>query len=845
MFWQRSKPDPRRVDFSGHFEKTAFAVGDYAVANTYNGTVIQQFAPGTAPRPTRRPSPQHRPPRDPVELLGRVAELARVDAARSSAATVGFHGPPGVGKTVLLAHVATGPAVAWPDGVLYANVGGRQLEDLLQWLFTVFWDTGAIVYAPGALQVGEYLAGLRALVVLDDVELDGADIERLLGSAQACGFALGAAQPSLGEASQALRGLDRGAAAGLFARALGRAVSPAEQAAVDAFVDAVDGLPGHVATGARLVRDGSCALGDLVREPAAALARRRLLALPADQQELLGLLAELAPAPVPSRLLGPGAQERLERLRAQGLVERHSPRYTLVAPLPAQLMRELAHMGPTELLARLADEPDRIDGADAPSIVAALAWGERAGEDEAVLRAARVLAPAMSRTGCTGAWAAVAQAGLTAARRMGRLADEALFLHEQGTRLGCLGDREPARVALTRARDIRRALPDDGAAAVTEHNLRELFGGGGGPGHGGGERGGGGTRPPAGIVAAALAALAAIVAGAIIVLGGSADDRRFAPIAKEVPRIVITSPIDGHTYPHGTPIRAQYRCSHARACMGGVRNRVPVNGRAGTHTFTVNATGANGARTASFVTYTVAARGTRAGARIVITSPIDGHSYPLGTPIRAVYECPGATSCTGGVRNRVPVDGRPGTHDFTVTATGARGAVKRSVTYSVVSHPSPNGPQISISSPIDGKTYDAGTDIPATYRCTGADSCTSDDDHDGLTDASPGPHTFTVKAVGAGGADRTLTATYTVSAPVEPLRVSASAEPHTDAAPTLRFDCAGGTPPLDCSATMNGSPTKPGAQIGCGEHPVVVQATDADGHTTQKPFSINGDACIR
>jgi hypothetical protein len=66
-------------------ERTAFAVWDYAVANTYNGTVIQHFAADTAPRPTRRPPPERRPPRDPVELLGRGTELERIDAALRSA----------------------------------------------------------------------------------------------------------------------------------------------------------------------------------------------------------------------------------------------------------------------------------------------------------------------------------------------------------------------------------------------------------------------------------------------------------------------------------------------------------------------------------------------------------------------------------------------------------------------------------------------------------------------------------------------------------------------------------------------------------------------------------------
>ena len=132
MFGRPAQPASREVDFSGHFERSAFAIGDHAIANTYNGTVIQQFAAGTAPRPTRRPPPQNRSPRDPVDLLGRSSELGRIDEALRSGSAHAVHGSPGVGKTALLKHVAGRAGDGWPDGVVYANVGRQPLEDVLQ-----------------------------------------------------------------------------------------------------------------------------------------------------------------------------------------------------------------------------------------------------------------------------------------------------------------------------------------------------------------------------------------------------------------------------------------------------------------------------------------------------------------------------------------------------------------------------------------------------------------------------------------------------------------------------------------------------------------------------------------
>jgi hypothetical protein len=81
---------------------------------------------------------------------------------------------------VLPKHVAASDGDGFPDGVVFANAGGRQVEDLLQWLFTLFWDTGEVVWTPGPLRIGGYLRDVRARVVLDDVGLGSSDVERLL-----------------------------------------------------------------------------------------------------------------------------------------------------------------------------------------------------------------------------------------------------------------------------------------------------------------------------------------------------------------------------------------------------------------------------------------------------------------------------------------------------------------------------------------------------------------------------------------------------------------------------------------------------------------------------------------
>jgi hypothetical protein len=623
MFGRQAAPEAGRADFSGHFENSAFAIGSHAVANVYNGTVIQQFAADTAPRPTRRPPPQRVAPRDPVALLGRETELASVRAALERAAAIGFHGAPGVGKTVLLKHLAGSDRNEFPDGAVFANAGGQALEDLLQWLFTVFWDTGQVVYAPGPLRVGEYLRDVRALVVLDDVSLNGADVERLVDGAPACGFALGAPEPPFGdERALALRGLSPDAAMGVFARVLGRDPAADERAGVEQFVRAVEGLPGFVVIGAQLVRDGVCGAGDLVDRPGDVLARQRLLALPAAQQRLLGLLADLAPAPVPAEHLAGDETAELERLRAGGFVERNSPRYALAGPYDAGLTRGASDGGALELLRRMAAWPERIAPEDTPAVVAAL---RAVDAPEDVLDAARALVPATIRTARTGAWGEVAGLGLRAARRLGRRPEEALFLHEVGTRLGVVGDRSAAYEALTRARDIRRELGDDDALAVTEHNMRELFGGGpGGPGDDGSDDDRGGRGPRRSLVAG-LAALALVGGGAtaIAITNDDSPSRATGEDAVEValdptaPTIRISSPKPEKHYAVGTILHADYTCrvhgQPAPVCVATKHvhtgHRIDTSAP-GTFTFRVHARSEDDVVRNQEVTYTIDPPGT-------------------------------------------------------------------------------------------------------------------------------------------------------------------------------------------------------------------------------------------
>jgi hypothetical protein len=121
----------------------------------------------------------------------------------------------------------------------------------------------------------------------------------------------------------------------------------------------------------------------------------------------------------------------------------------------------------------------------------------RAGALDAVVAAARAVDGALLRARRAGACGMASAYGAAAARELGREADEAYFLDQQGTRSLFLGDTKRAQEHLQRALELRDPLGDEPGAAATRHNLDVLHGGAGGWPTGGN---GGGGGPPSLVV---------------------------------------------------------------------------------------------------------------------------------------------------------------------------------------------------------------------------------------------------------------------------------------------------------------------------------------------------------
>lgn len=473
----------REVEFSGHFERSQLVVGEHNTVHLYEGTVVQQLAPGEIPAPEPRSRPQNRLPKAAAPALGRECDVEVADGLLAQGLPVEFYGPPGIGKSAMLTELALGANGSRTDGIVHHNVGGTPLEDVLQWLFEVFWETKQ-PWAPGRLRVGEYLRDLQALVVLDDVATSADEMPALLAALEGSTVLIAATEPRLDAAADgtvALRGLPGTAAITAFERCLRRPLEPDEADAVQALVTRLEGVPALVLDSARLVRDGVASLSDLASEPAAALERRRVIALSDAQRRLLALLVELAPAAAPVELLEQAVDVSgadAEALEEAGFAESRSPRYALSRPLSPPALEELPRPEPDRVLTLLAEVARReaLSPEWAPAVVAALEWGRRVGELNLVATTARAVDGMLLRALRIGAWGMVLESGFAAAHEVGRATDEAYFLHQMGTRYLLLGEHERAEEYLKRALAVRNKLGEDVGFAATRFNLGVLHG---------------------------------------------------------------------------------------------------------------------------------------------------------------------------------------------------------------------------------------------------------------------------------------------------------------------------------------------------------------------------------
>jgi len=459
-----------------------------------------------------------------LPLLDREADTAQLLGLLAEGRSIRLVGQAGSGRSALLAAVADAAGGLAPDGVVRLSGHRRTAQDLLQDLFAA--THRAPGFRPDPHQLPELLAGVGAVVVIDDVEPSGQELEDLVGTAPECAFLISVAPGSpllpLGSRLEdhPVAGLSRPACLALTARLAGRALDDAERAwAVDLWFES-EGLPLRFVQAAALLRQRDVSVDALV---AAQEDRHSVFGMvkeieePDDPAVLEGQLRRSVPLPSVAESAAPAAR------LAEGLSEpaRAVLRLALAlggecptAPhLPALIdvglgesaLHELTDCGLAvsigghhrltagvlELLAPQWELGEIAYGAaqhfswwvghssvsaeqiaaEAEVVLGALLADRAAGRPEAVLQLARAAAPALALSLRWGAWERALQLGLEAARSTGSAVDEAWFHHELGVLALCLRTTERSTAELEAAVALRAALGEPRGSAAARRML--------------------------------------------------------------------------------------------------------------------------------------------------------------------------------------------------------------------------------------------------------------------------------------------------------------------------------------------------------------------------------------
>lgn len=455
---------------------------------------------GVATQPRARPTPVRPSVRPFRGLLDRAAESEAALQTLPELAPVEFYGQSGIGKTALLRHLAYNmPDGHFPDGMVYRDQVGRQpAADLLQFLFDSFYESERD-YKPREAELLNMLRDKRALVLLDDVDMPRAEIERALNAAPECAFLLSSEERRIFGEGRALRlqGLPDTDAAQLLERELGRLFAPGEQVDAQAICALLEGHPLHIAQAAAAAQELNLPLGELAEKlqaakakghPPADLLNQWMIGSGSDDEKrVMAAMAALDGAHARAETLAAlsgisDLETTLEKLMRRKLVETRADGYRLAGPSQAILQKDwdltewrdraLAHL--TAWAEEQRRDHRRVEESSA-ALLSAFNWALRNGRWDEAKRLGKALDGALILSGRWEAWGQVLQQVGEAAAAARDEETAAWVLHQQGSRALCLGDDETARRYLTEAMERRAAMGDHAAASATRHNLDWLF----------------------------------------------------------------------------------------------------------------------------------------------------------------------------------------------------------------------------------------------------------------------------------------------------------------------------------------------------------------------------------
>ncbi|WP_245979578.1 ATP-binding protein [Streptomyces diacarni] len=456
--------------------------------NPVDGSEVEPCPPGTRQETPPKLAAPDRPVAEtptaaaklpPGSLVERDEERERLVRLLSRGRSVRLTGPAGSGRSVLLDVVAEDVAHLAPDGVVRLSGHRRTPSDLLYDLFAAVHS--APLHRPGKTELVRALAGIGAIVLVDDLEFGGAALDELLRATPECAFLFaatpGVTAPTADSCVEEvfLAGLSRTACLDLLERAIHRQLTDEEADwAAGLWFDAEGLALRFVQAGAllRLQADGGVVPG-LAGD--AALAPPLAAALPESGREALRLALALDgevphPTHLPALTGDPNAGDSITELLAFGLISPAGDHFKLAAGVAGQLAeagygegRDAHALAAAQHYTWWTGHPsvsaDRVTQ-EADAALAAARGAHQGGCSSAAVLLARTAAPVLAAGMRWSAWERMLRCGQESARASGELAEEAYFHHELGVLALAAGNPERARTELEAAIALRGTLAE-------------------------------------------------------------------------------------------------------------------------------------------------------------------------------------------------------------------------------------------------------------------------------------------------------------------------------------------------------------------------------------------------
>lgn len=475
---------------------TQMVAGNYNIqVSASHGSEVNIALPEQRPQIQPRRTPVLILPQPFFQLLGRKEEISLAIATLSAQQSVEFYSQPGLGKTVLLCHLAHYPQVTAPftDGAILLPEMYPAVADLLQFLFDAFYESDR-AYKPTDAYLRYVLQGKQSLILLDDPQWHAKDIETLLKALPGCTLLLASPERRLEVGrSRGLAGLAPSEALVLVERELGRSLTPVEHTSAESLCQLLQGNPRQIMQAVGRVQAEGYSLTEVVRQlqqsttpPGRSLLQQILATLQEHQRYILAALAALGSVALLARQAAalthlPEVEPMLIALQQRSLIQGNGLHYHLDADL-RETLEQTWDLTPwrEQALTYFIDRAEQLQSTptllfeDINAIAHLMQWATESNRWAEALRLVKASESAIALSKRWGLWEQMLQWGLQAARSLGDLATEAWTLHQLGTRALCLDDLAVAQEMLQQALKIRESLSDELGAAVTRHNLSFL-----------------------------------------------------------------------------------------------------------------------------------------------------------------------------------------------------------------------------------------------------------------------------------------------------------------------------------------------------------------------------------